>query len=254
MRRLVLCFSTIVLLYGTSMGAWTKASRATTSSTVTLSSVTTIVRSMIDDPISANGTVRYSSSTIYDVINTGQRLLCTMTYALETHASQALTASTTEYLLPDDCIAVTRVVVDHNDSNGPQYIPYTTVFALDSDSGKSWQYATADDPSSYYIRNRSIGFYPSPGSSDTVKVWYIKLPDVMTAEADFIFDGYTPLEMYNHALAAYAAYQILLSEGQTATLDKYIGEFTGASQSINSWIRYRPDANFNFTGSEYNNK
>lgn len=235
-------------------GAWTESTRSTSDSKITLSSCTAAVRIIIDDSYSAHGTVRYSSSTIYDLINTAQRLLCTQTMCLETYSYQTLTADTTEYLLPDDCLAVTRVTLDKLDSKGPQFLPFTTVFWMDSDKGTAWS-VTKSTPTAYYIRNRAIGMYPFPAyGTATLGLWYYKIPDLMDSESDYIFDGYTPLEIYWRALSVYAAYQIIMQEGgQADLLERLAAEYTGAAQGIMSWVRMKPDSQPNFTGSTYQN-
>lgn len=255
------CLSVLLLLTSNVHSGWTKYSRSTSNSSITLSTVTKSVRVLIDDPNSDYGTIRYSSATLYGLINTAQRIIAINTMCLTAYATQALTAGDTnyvfgdnEYLLPDDCIAVERVTIDLDDDSGPTYIPQKVVHHMDGDYGKTWAVNTTSDTgvTAYYLRNRYIGLYPYPVlAGHELAIWYIKLPDLMDSEDDYIFDGYTPLEAYWHALVVYSAYQILLQEGKTENLDRLADEFSGAMMSINSWVRFKPDYMLNFTGSIY---
>ena len=253
MKKLtVLFFSTCVLFCSTVLhAAWSEYSRPTDNSEITMSTVTTRVRLIIDEPISINGTIRYSTSTLNQMVNTAQQLMCLSTLALETYAEQSLTGGTTEYLIPTNCIAITRVTIDLDDGNGAMYIPQKTVHHLDSDHGKSWS-VQSSTPTLYYLRNRYIGFYPAPISNPTVRVWYVKIPATMTLGSDYIFDGFTQLEIYWEALASYVAYKILLAEGRTMLLDNLASEYTGAINAIKSWINLKPDLEMDLEGAKYN--
>ena len=261
MKKIIGMLFLVLFIPSISWSAWTKYERSTSNSSITLSTVTKAVRVLIDDPSSEKGTVRYSSATLYNLINTAQRLIAINTMCLTAYATQALTVPNTnyafgnnEYLLPDDCIAIERVTIDLDDSDGPIYIPQKVPHHMDVENGKTWAVTTTSDTgvTAYYLRNRHIGMYPYPVlAGHNLAIWYIRTPSLMDSEGDYIFDGYTPLEAYWHALVVYAAYQILLQEGKTANLDRLASEFTGAMMSINTWIRYRPDYMLNFTGSVY---
>lgn len=225
----VLCF--LVSFVPFSYAAWSEYDRGTGDVKVTLSSVTNRIRVIIDDPNSANGTVRYSSATIYDLINTASRLFCIQTQALTAYATQQITACSTttfvfganEYTLPDDILFLNRVTIDLQDDNGHTFIPQKTVWSLDLTQG-NWAVSTssAPGPSSYYLRNNKIGLYPRPVDDlQELAIWYIKYPALMTAEGDVIFDNYTQLEPYWEALAAYSAYHILIMEGKLQLAGQY---------------------------------
>lgn len=254
MRTLI---ALLYLVFITSVvhGAWTQESRNTDNSRITLSTVTLRVREMIDDPNSASGTVRYSSNTIYGLVNTAQRLMCINTMALTSWATQQLVADTTEYILPGDCLAIERVTINENaNANGlEEYIPFKTIHHLDADQGKQWNIVSASQsPTAYYIRNRYLGVYPVPNNTGAViRIEYIKIPALMDSEDDYIFDGYTPLECYYEALAAYAAHQLLLQEGRTTNLETLSSIYAGALEAIKGWIRFRPEMQEDITGATY---
>lgn len=232
-------------------GAWVEDSRSTANSVITLSTVTLRVREIIDDPNSTNGTMRYSSSTIYGLINTAQRLMCVNTWALTSWATQTLSANTTEYALPSNCLSIERVTIDKNADGTEEYIPYITVHHLDIDKGKQWTVAdSSQTPTTYYIRNRYIGIYPVPNNAGAIlKIWYVKIPSIMSTEGTYIFDGYTPLEVYWEALASYAAYQILLQEGKMTLLEPLSAIFAGSMIAIKEWITYRPEMDVDIEGA-----
>lgn len=255
MKKIIVLFIMLVVHFiGTNgYAAWTEFDRGTTGCSITLSSVTARVREIIDDPNSTNGTVRYSSATIYNLINTAQRLLCVNTLCLESYVYQALTANTTEYLIPSDCIAVTRVTIDEDADDTKEYIPQLTVFHMDVDKGKQWNVAESSQiPTAYYLRNRYIGMYPVPDNAGAIlTVWYIKVPALMDSEDDYIFDGFAQLEMYGEALAAYAAHQILMQEGKPEILESLSAIYAGTFNAIKAWIRYKPDHDPDMTGATY---
>jgi len=235
--------------------AWTTDTRATSDSVITLSSCTSRVRSIIDDPNTTSGTVRYSSATIHSLINVGQRIMAVNTMSIKSYATQSLTINTTEYLMPSDCIAIDRITLTKPDGKGPKVIPQSTVFHLDVDKGKEWSIKTST-PTAYYIRNRHIGMYPYPnGSNFTLTVWYTKLPAYMTAESDYVFDGYNQMEIHWNALASYAAAQLLMQDGNTALADKYFAEFVGGMESAVMWMNNHPAFTPNMSGADnYNYK
>ena len=253
MRKLpVLLISAIVLFCSTVVqAAWTEFSRSTDGSEVTMDTVTVRVRLMIDDPNTTTGTVRYSSSTLYEMINTAQKLMCVSALALEIYATQDLVDGTTEYLLPDNEIAISRVTINLDDDNGDTYLPQTTVHILDSNMGKSWA-VSRSSPTVYYLRNRYIGFYPAPTGDPEVTIWYFKIPDTMDSGSDYVFEGFKQLELYWEALASYVAYKILLAEGRTLLLDQLVAEYKGAISAMKSWINLRPDLEIDIEGSTYN--
>jgi hypothetical protein len=242
----------IVFCSVSAYGAWTEISRSTASSEVTMATVTARVRLMIDDPTSDTGTVRYSTATLYDMVNTAHKNMCVATLALETSATQSLVAGTTEYLLPSNEIAIARVTINLNDGNGDTYLPQTTVHVLDSKAGKSWS-VSRSSPTVYYLRNRYIGFYPAPTGSPVVTIWYYKIPDTMTTGSDYVFEGFKQLELYWEALASYVAYKILVAEGRTLLLDQLVAEYRGAISAIKSWINLKPDLELDIEGATYEN-
>jgi len=231
----IICLSAVVV-----QAAWTESARSTANSTITLSTVTTRVRTIIDDANSSTGSVRYSSATIYGLINTAQKMFCLNTRVLSTYATQSLVAGTTEYLLPSNCLYFEQITMDINEGNGDMVMPQKTTFQLAREDN-TWTIEKST-PTAYYIRNRSIGFYPAPEFSGAViTIWYIKAPSDMDSEGDYIFDGYTTLEPYAEALADYAAYQILLLQGQTTLLPFLAQNYTDMIRVASELIKFNPD-------------
>ena len=233
-----------------SYAAWSELSRDTSDATITLSSVTTRVRTIIDDRNSTNGTIRYSSSTIYSLINNAQRMFCITSRALEANATDDLVAGTTEYSLPSDCLYLERVTLDINDNNGPQYIPQKTVWGLDLESTQ-WAVETSS-PAAYYIRNQKIGMYPFPAYSGAeLEIWYIRYPADMSAESSYVFEGHTQLEPYWEALASYAAYNIFVMEGKLQLAAQYAEVWTQMLGMFTGVYRENPNRTPSTSGTEY---
>lgn len=240
-----------LLLYGVKgYSAWSEYSRPTTNASVTLSTITKRIRIIVDDVNSTNGTIRYSSATIYTMINNAQRMFCITTRALEAFATQQLTAGTTEYALPSNALYLERVTLDRFDGNGPEWIPQKTVWGLDVEM-ENWAIETSS-PTSYYLRNQQIGMYPFPEFSGAeLAIWYIRYPDDMTAESDFVFEGHTQVEPYWEALASYAAYSIFVMEGKLQLAGQY-SQIWGQTLSLFSGTyRENPDRHENSTGTQY---
>lgn len=142
-KKLVLFCSALILLCSTCAYSWTEYDRSTSfTGTVTVDDVTTRVRRIVDDEYSLYGSVRYSSATIYEMVNVAHKMFCISSQALTTWATGQLTASTTEYALPDNCLFIERVTLDKKDGNGAYYIPQKTVFDLDLDI-KTWEIGRA---------------------------------------------------------------------------------------------------------------
>lgn len=231
--------------------AWTESTRDT-DGTVTLSSVTTRARSIIDDEYSVANTVRYSSSTLYNLINSAQSMFCISTRALTTSATCSLTADTTEYALPTNCLYIERITLNIQEQRlGPVVMPQETVFTLDQKSA-GWS-VQESSPTAYYLRNRYIGMYPYPKwSGAELGIWYIKKPSILASESDVIFDNYTQLEPYADALAYYAAYVVFIQEGQTTKAQSCVEMWNQMVTLCASVIKHSPDWNPQTIGTQYN--
>lgn len=235
-------------------GAWTEFDRGSTDVTVTLSSAVTRTRSIIDDEYSTTGTVRYSSATIYGLINSAQSMFCISTKALTTWATQQLVAGTTEYIRPDNCLFIERVTLNIPENRlGHVVLPQETVFTLDRQVG-SWTIQTSS-PTAYYLRNRYIGMYPFPRYSGAeLAIWYIKKPPTMDSEGDVLFDNYTQLEPYSDALAYYASYIIFIQEGQTTKAESCVQMWNQMLLLSASVLKNSPNWNPQTIGTQYNDK
>ena len=255
MKKLFYALGIVLCFTSTSFSAWTEYDRGTSDVTTTLGDVTNRVRIIVDDPNSTNGTVRYSSSTYYTLINTAQKLFCVNAKALTTSATQQLLANTTEYALPTNCLFIERLAID-TDANGDfQYLTMDTVWNLDLITPDWSVLDSSQTPTSYYVRNRQLGFYGVPNNTGAiVRIWYIKPPSDMTADTDVIFDNYSQLEPYWEALANYAAYHIFLQEGNLQIAAQYAASWTQILTLANQILRNAPDLHIlNTTGTEYSN-
>ena len=236
----ILLLVTCVFTYVNSYAAWSTSARSTSDMSITLSTVTTRVRTIVDDPYTTYGTMRYSSSTIYGFINDAQHRVFYATQLNETYAYQSLVSGTTEYALPSDCLFVERVTLNTTSSKGAYVIPQKTIWGLD-DIDSTWTVKTAT-PTAYFLRNRYIGMYPFPSWDGAVLgLWYIKFPSRMTAESDYIFDGLVVMEPYWELLAIYAAAKIAELEGNTSLYTALAAEWQAGLKDMKDYIRYNPN-------------
>lgn len=255
MKKLIYAIGIIAYFSSLSFSAWTEYDRGSSDVTVTLGDVVNRVRQIIDDPNSPNGTVRYSSAPIYDLVNTAQAMFCINTRALEASATQQLLANTTEYALPVNYLFMDRVTIDENADGDFQYIEMEFVKQLDLVSPDWSVNDSSQTPLNYYIRNRQLGLYAVPNNTGAIiKIWYIRSPTKMTADTDIIFDNYSQLEPYWEALADYAAYHIFLQEGDLQRASQYAQSWTQMLTLANQILRNELDSgNINTTGTEYKN-
>jgi hypothetical protein len=238
MKKLI--FLLTLLAPALANAAWTTTTRSTSDMAITLSTVTARVRTIIDDPYTTYGTVRYSSATIYGFINDAQHRVFYATQLNEAYAYQALVSGTTEYALPSDCLYIERVTLNTTSSKGAYVIPQKTVWGLD-DTSSNWTVQTST-PSSYFLRNRYIGMYPFPSWDGAILgIWYIKFPTRMTSESDYIFDGLVVMEPYWEVLAIYAAGKIAELEGNTNLYTALVTEWQGALKDLKEYIRFNPN-------------
>jgi len=225
-----------------SYSAWSEQSRSASDIEVTVDTVTTRARELIDDAYSQTGTVRYSSSTYYSLINQAHRLMAIKTGAMESYATQDLVGGTTEYALPTSCVFIKRVTIDIDDGNGHQLLPQKTPFRLDS-MNQTWTVETSSQtPDAYYIRNRYIGMYPVPKNGGAeLKIWFCKQPTTLDSGDDKPFDGLTVLESYWSILAYYAAAMLALQEGNTDLYTTLGAEFKAGIDELTNVLRYNPN-------------
>ena len=242
MKRLILMSTLMFMCIQLGHTAWTESSRATTGMEITLSTITTRVRQIIDDPNSTYGTVRYSSATIYGLVDTGHKMLCIQTQALSVSATTQLTANTTTYTLPTNCMFIEKVTVDKLDGLGEQYISMKTTWRLDLEA-KTWSiHASSQVPTAYYVYGRELGVYPVPDHTGAIlKIYYIKSPTTLDSEDDLIFDGMTNMQPYWDLLATYAASKIYLQEGNSGMAQALATEWVGGIKDLMSFIRYAPN-------------
>ena len=238
MKRLLI-IGLLFLIGNPIYAAWTEQTRDTSGIEITVSTVTTRVRQIIDDPWSTNGTVRYSSDTIQGIIDMGNKSICIQTRALTSWATQQLVAGTTEYALPSDCLYLERTTLNIQDGEGDQYLPQKTVWGMDMDD-KTWSIQTSS-PTAYYLRNRYIGFFPAPdGSGALVTIWYIKSPATLTSQSDKIFDGMTVMQPYWECLAMFTAAKIALIEGNTNLYSALALDFKNQLEEMASYMKENP--------------
>jgi hypothetical protein len=244
MKKYIL-LSIMLIICSQSYAAWTEQSRTVSDSGVTMDDVVNRIRQIIDDPYTNYGTVRYSSATLYGLVNQANQVFCLQTRALETSATNQLALGTTEYALPSDCMYLERVTMAVSTytivtgQSQHEYLPQKTVWGLDIDN-KEWDIESST-PTAFYLRNRYIGFYPAPTYTGIeVQIWYIKYPAKITTGSDYVLDGYTQLIPFWELLAQYASAKIALQEGNTVLYTTIATEYAGGIKEAMSMLKYNP--------------
>lgn len=244
MRKYIL-LSLLLSICSLSYASWTEQSRTVSESAVTVDDVTLRVRQIIDDPYTTYGTVRYSSSSLYNLVDQANKMFCLSTRALETSATNQLSIGTTEYMLPSNCMYLERVTMSVTTgtialgNSQLEYLPQKTVWGLDMED-KEWDISSST-PTAFYLRNRYIGFYPAPTwDGIEVQVWYIKYPATLTVGTDYVLDGYTQLTPYWELLAQYVAAKIAMQEGNAALYTAIANEYVAGTREVMSIIKNNP--------------
>jgi hypothetical protein len=244
---------TLLLTITTSaFAAWSEQSRTVTDVATTVDDVIDRVREIIDDPYTNTGSVRYSTTTILNLVDKAHKVFCIQTEALTTSATMSFTLGTTDYALPTNCIYVERVAISvtgglDSGTENFKYLKQKTVWGLDIEN-TSWDLSSST-PTAFYIRNRYMGFYPAPSFSGAeVYMQYVKIPTTLDETTDNIFDGYTQLEPYGELLALYVAAKLALQDGNTTLYSSLIAEWNSGLVLAKGYLRYNPLYNPNNAG------
>ena len=247
MKKIIL-FLTFLFLPSV-LFAYTSAFYEVTRSTVgnsTLSDIRTSVRIEIEDSSNTYGTNRYTDAQINSFINTVQQEISIITKCLHTEATGQLTAGTTYYYLPQNCVGIERVLFEDNDDILEEKNPY------DMDKTNADWYSAGSSSSTAYYRfpgYEKIGFYPCPEYSDgVIRIWYVKAADLMNDDADEIFDSIPILEYFKRTIVVGASSLIFMIENDARYQTKY-QEYTAYINLILKHYDYTP--NYNPTISIY---
>lgn len=183
---------------------------ASSAQTLTL----TDIRSQSRDLAIDNGTrLRFTTSTIDNFVNEGQRIAILDSKALIKSANFELSAGSTYYSLPSDFLQMRRLTLRY------QELEEQTPESLANRVGLEWE-TSGGLPTNYFINFSSrtkVGFYPFPdtvSSTGTVRYEYYASPTDLSASSDEPFGGSNELDQYHYLLVYYAAYRMAMIDGR----------------------------------------
>jgi len=228
MRYIYIAFFYILVIVSSAFCIYSPSFYEITRSTcgnATLSDIRTLTREALNDPSNSYGTNRYTDIELNKYINIAYEDLCIQTQCLHSSATGYLTAGTTYYTLPQNCLAVERIIFD-----GDMLLPVNNPYDLDA-TQNGWFDAATSSPTAYFQFSGyyTLGFYPCPKySSGTINMWYIKTPTTLVNDTDEIFDSIPLLNSFRRAIVQGAIYMLLIQEGDTRA--------TTAVQEYNQYI------------------
>ena len=206
----------------------------------TLSEIRDLVRERIDDPETSYGNTRYSNAFINSLINMAQRDISINTQCLWSSCTGQVTQDVAEYDLLNNIWAIDRVVW-----NDDWVLKPKSIYDMDNSTIDWFDTTTSSSTIYYWYRGqRQIYFYPTPEySGGTIQIWYIKLPDDMTADSEEIFDSDVTLEAFKDALVVYSMAKIYFFEGDTrasTSFQEYLAYLDMIRKNHNITPDYKP--------------
>jgi hypothetical protein len=210
-----------------------------------LSDIRNQVRIFLKDTSSDTDRQRWSDTQINNAINIAQNNVNCLTWCTHSSYSISVTTGTREYDLGSDVYGVERVTLDD------KIIPMLSIKKLDK-GDEDWEGSTTDGtPTNYYIRqnltssetNYVIGFDPLPDDDFTAKIFYITIPDDMSADSDEPFNDYARLVPYHHLVVLYTVYWLQFADGNlneaTLAWKQYQAEIAHMGKYIKWPVNYQ---------------
>jgi len=161
--------------------------------------------------INETSTTFHTDADFIAYCDEAQKYVVRETKCLESSSTSTSVSGTQNYALPNDCIAVRRITYDGK-----------KVFSIDFielDESELDETDLTGTPTSYYIWNDTIYFYPIPGTSGkTIKIYYYNSPGTIDAATDTL----ETKAIYDDAIVCYMTYKALIkdSESDISNLDK----------------------------------
>jgi hypothetical protein len=188
---------------------------------------------------------QFTDSTILSFINDGQREANAIAWLLRTYTPITLIAGTTEYVLPSDFMAPTRVILN----TGTQIVKLdaTSLSQLDANNN-GWESANGL-PINYWLNDtnnyNTIGFYPVPttNSTGTVNVYYVQQPAELTSLTQVPFNNVVILYPYHSALIYYVVYRCYLALEEDDLAQPYYQEWLTWLGYMKTGVLKQPDFN-----------
>lgn len=209
---------------------------------LTLDDLITQVRIFLHDTSEDTDRQRWSDVQITSAINIAQNNVNCLTWCSHGNYSISVTTGTREYALASDVYAIERVTLDD------EVIPQISIASLDKDD-EDWEGSTTDGtPTDYYIRqnltssesSRVIGFNPLPDDDFTVKVFYISIPEDMSADTDEPFNDYARIAPYHNLVILYTIYWLQSADGNLNEATLAWKQYQAEIAHMNKYINFIP--------------
>lgn len=195
---------------------------ASPASGITLSTVRSDCRILIQDIAGTSTRQRYSDAQLLRFVNEGQKDSVQFAKPIRKHSTFELVSGTTYYSAPSDFLAPIRVTRSY------QLLPEQSVASLDKNI--SWQ-TVPGLPISYFVNHSSrtlIGFYPFPNttnSTGTIRMEYSAQATDLSGDSDQPFNSIVELQPYGYLLSLYCAYRGSILNGEIAQAQAYYAEY-----------------------------
>lgn len=183
----------------------------------------------------------FTEAEIKRWLNLGQMDIVTKTDCLKSSATTDVTEDQREYTLSDDCIKILRIT--YNDDR----LGCTSFEELDLND-KDWMDDTGT-PTNYLKYKNEIWLYPLPDASKTdgLKIFYVEMPDDMSADADIPFNGRKSLYPYHELIVLYALMRAYQKDEKPAEARDAGGEYMLRLRLLRGELT-NPDEQIRFRG------
>lgn len=132
--------------------------------------------------------VQITNADILRWINDGQLEIVRKTECLEGLATTVTTVEDESYSVPTEFIRIERVTYDGN------RLQEITMEKLDELYPNRDSSDVSGEPEYYYLWSRNIWLYPAPSSAKSLAIYYIKIPNELSADEE---DPEIPVTFHN---------------------------------------------------------
>jgi hypothetical protein len=221
--------------------------------TLTASDVLTRARVYLRDQSTSANRQQFPDATLLQFLSDGQREANAQNWLIQSSTTFSLVQGTTEYVMPNDFMATSRVWFFPPSGSSYIKLDQTSMDQLDAQSA-GWTAATGP-PTRYYLDRSSqsiyLGFFPSPSvtnSTGPVIVYYIQQPTDVTSTSQIPFNGNLILQPYVSALSYYVTYRGFQTVEETDLAKEYLQYWINFLGLMRQGIYKTPDYNPGFVG------
>ena len=197
--------------------------------------IATRARYYLNDPTTWGGTQKnvWSDTMLLQWVNDGTLDIVSRTQCLEDIESETLVLNQSNYTLSTDFISIKAVI--YKDSAGVEWsLQKGDLLGKDGNKGSYGFSENMTGAPGYWIQwENDVIVHPIPDSSaagDTIDVYLIKRPSVVTATDDVLVPA-----VYDRALTLYVVSQAYFKDGQFAKASRFMNEY------LTELDRYRSD-------------